>query len=135
MQFFIPNYTFDNEIILSGANLDNSYFKNRLDRYFLVKNNELSSDLKHNSPVNHNNIQNLNYLFMFGREDELQVLKKLLSYDFDAVYVSSAYFNMPKSYYKLFMKQKNVSFFVNNPEMNFFNNFGCFGAFITALYE
>lgn len=39
-------YIFDDEIIVSGANLDDPYFINRIDRYFLIKSKELCHEFK-----------------------------------------------------------------------------------------
>ncbi|KAH3679762.1 hypothetical protein WICMUC_000728 [Wickerhamomyces mucosus] len=36
-------YGFDDELILSGANLSNDYFNNRQDRYYLFKSNQISN--------------------------------------------------------------------------------------------
>lgn len=38
-------YIFDDNVIISGANLGNRYFTNIVDRYFLIKNKELAADL------------------------------------------------------------------------------------------
>lgn len=44
----IKIYIFDNNVILSGANLDDTYFTNRLDRYFLITDSKLALYLKKN---------------------------------------------------------------------------------------
>ncbi len=39
--YHIKAYIFDDEIIVTGANLDDFYFSNRLDRYFVIKGKKL----------------------------------------------------------------------------------------------
>lgn len=130
-------YMFDSNIIISGANLDNSYFTNRLDRYFLIKDYNLSKDLKHykiNKDIDNTNIKN-NCLFVFNHKQELEVLSRILDANYDSIYISSAYFNLPKSYIDLLQKHKNVNIFVNSPKMNHFDNFGFIGNLVTNVYK
>ncbi|WUR02280.1 CDP-diacylglycerol--glycerol-3-phosphate 3-phosphatidyltransferase [Vairimorpha necatrix] len=135
-QFHSKLYMFDDEIILTGANLEDYYFKNRLDRYFIIKNRALGEDLQ-NLKTSSRIIQNIrnNCLIKYGRQDEKYVLEVLFNTDFDSVVLSSAYFNLPSAYCDILKKQKNVNFFVSAPKYNIFNNFGKFGPFISKLYE
>lgn len=43
--YHIKVYVFDDEVCISGANLADPYFTNRIDRYYLFKNRELSQTL------------------------------------------------------------------------------------------
>ena len=131
-------FIFDDKIILSGANIDDSYFENRLDRYFEIKNKQLADDLinKTKACVNlYKFKQNKNYLFFFDQLEELFIVQTLLCEDFDSIYICSAYFNLPKKYFKILKNKKNVFFIVNSPENNKFNNMGIMSSLITKVYE
>ncbi|KAK6090856.1 hypothetical protein P3W45_000101 [Vairimorpha bombi] len=130
-------YMFDSDIIISGANLDNSYLTNRLDRYFLIKNGILSEDIRQQTfnIVDQKLKHDTDYLFTFDQGKELDVISRIMDTDFDSVYLSSAYLNFPAEYFKLFNKQRNFSIFVNSPKMNHFDNFGTMGNIVTNVYK
>lgn len=130
-------YIFDDEIILTGANLDGSYFTNRLDRYFIIKNKVLINDLyrkQYSKNTNKDTNSDYNVLFKYGRKNEKYVISEILQQNFDSIYISSAYFNLPTDYLNLFKSYKNIHFFVNAPDSNIFTNFSIFGFLITSIY-
>lgn len=51
--YHLKAYIFDDEVCISGANLNDYYFTNRIDRYYLIKNRELSDYMLHKVFDNH----------------------------------------------------------------------------------
>eukprot|EP01038_Epipyxis_sp_PR26KG_P009042 gene9042-12191_t len=56
---------FDNNVILTGANLSHEYFTTRLDRYVIFNNNNNNNNNKHNNNKHHNHEFILQYLIKF----------------------------------------------------------------------
>lgn len=148
--FHTKLYILDDEIILSGANLCRSYFENRVDRYFVIKDVDLANYLgekvfekklhlkQYVTSIQHFScsklIQNTNIkVFTYNQFEEKNILLHLFNTDFIKLYIASAYINFPNSILNS-LKNKQFTLFGPAPENNTFNSFGFFNQIITHLY-
>lgn len=148
--FHTKLYILDDEIILSGANLCKSYFENRVDRYFVIKDVNLANYLGEkvfekklylkqyitsvqrfscSKLIKNTNIQ----IFTYNQSEEKNILLQLFNTDFVKLYISSAYVNFPNSILNS-LKNKQFTLFGPAPENNTFNSFGFCNQIITRLY-
>lgn len=149
-------YIFDNEVILSGANLDDPYLHNRVDRYFIFNNPALVNDVFYSvfitycdympsdvlseyesgtlfpKPSSHACDYDT-FMFSFSGCDEYTVLRHILSLNYTKLYISTSYLNFTKEHLKLFA---NIPFILitTSPAANTFNNSNYLGTLITDIY-
>ncbi|KAL6928156.1 hypothetical protein ACO0SA_002888 [Hanseniaspora valbyensis] len=105
-------YGFDDEVVLSGANLSKDYFTNRQDRYYIFKGNKSFSNYYFNL---HQMISQLSFKVLY--DDSLAKYK--------LQWPSSNSSTNPEINYELFLKgsSKSVEFFLKSPiENNFEEN-------------
>ncbi|EPR79613.1 Phospholipase D [Spraguea lophii 42_110] len=143
-------YVFDNRVFLTGANLDDSYFVNRVDRYYKVESNELSAYLcfeyfkvnqtfyireESKKNIKSNKKYGLTYKLSVYHS-EIEMLKYLiLENSFKEYYLSTAYINFPEEYIQLF-KNINLKVIVPDSRNNtFFNENSTIERIIVDLYS
>lgn len=150
-------FIFDNEVCITGANLDWFYFSNRIDRYYLFNIPELSEFLTKNLFENfllknkiENNIHKLpiriaqellfdnmknnsTKLFHFTNFYEIEIMKSLLLLNFDHVYIATGYLNFSNEHIKV-LKDINCSIFTVSPKSNKFDNIWFFGKILAGIY-
>lgn len=123
-------YIFDYKIILSGANLNDAYFDNRIDRYIVIENEKLAKYLVatffENTEKCTNNIQKKyvniecdSYIIKFEQKQELDVLHKIFTKEYDEVFLSTAYLNFTKEHKKI-LADKNMTIITSSPHTSTF---------------
>ncbi|KAK1348168.1 CDP-diacylglycerol--glycerol-3-phosphate 3-phosphatidyltransferase, variant 2 [Hamiltosporidium tvaerminnensis] len=144
-------YIFDSNVILTGANLHDTYFSNRIDRYFVVESEKFSDYLKNEmfykilpSLGNYTKlldnssfvveILTKTYILMFDNRQEEEILRKILLEDFQDIFLSTAYLNFPEAYFDLF-NYKNISIVTAGPECNTFDLNNKNEKYIVQLYS
>lgn len=150
-------YVFDDEICISGANLDDPYFDNRIDRYFTFKNQELVDEafksifMRYSRYIPYEILQDcqkwmdksistsddLNsastFMFQFSGNREIDVIKKMLEEKHDELYIATAYLNF--SYrHRGILSDRSFQLVTTSPSANTFNNFSFLGNIITNVY-
>ena len=156
--YHLKAYIFDDEVCISGANLNNSYFVDRIDRYYLIKNRQLSLSMISSvfneevlCPAGHRDIENSitnphrrmdaidqmhlkTRLFNFTESQEIDILERLLKYKFTEIVVSTAYLNFTNEHIRI-LKPHPFKLFSPAPKANTFNDFSWLGQFITEVYS
>uniref|UniRef100_A0A1I7RRT6 CDP-diacylglycerol--glycerol-3-phosphate 3-phosphatidyltransferase n=1 Tax=Bursaphelenchus xylophilus TaxID=6326 RepID=A0A1I7RRT6_BURXY len=156
MKFFI----FDDSIIISGANLSETYFTNRQDRYVVIENSpklvdffvalfdavsscsfQLSAEGKLEPKCNchpfKGDINEYRERFLSKTNEVLTVLKKKKRQDEDIeVTLASGYLNLYDEYQDLILRNSNfpVDIVFASPEANGFYQAEGFSGYIPALY-
>lgn len=113
--YHLKAYVFDDEVCISGANLNDHYFTDRIDRYYLIKDKDLSesviksvfkeqcddcdfekcdtnnlSYIKNNINMDNIKVNSIKYttnLFKFTDKDEIKILKKIFSFKFKEIFI------------------------------------------------
>ena len=127
-------FVFDDEVILTGANMAQRYFTTTRDRYFKIKDKNLAnflvemlkSDTSMTFELPLSNIRKKDKILItpFEGKDEINVMKTLLSqkkFEKDKIFLTTAYVNFPDEYKKLF-KEYNVKLSVPAEKFNTHNN-------------
>lgn len=110
-------FIFDDKVLLTGANLEDTYLTNRIDRYLLVEGNEFINELLYlfdnfchknfNLCFNNYKIKGKDTIsFVYNQRKEEEIFEKIFSLSFDEIYMSTGYLNFPDKYLKL-LKIKN----------------------------
>ncbi|KAI5169594.1 CDP-diacylglycerol---glycerol-3-phosphate 3-phosphatidyltransferase [Pancytospora epiphaga] len=160
--YHLKAYVFDDEVCISGANLDESYFVDRIDRYYFFKSAVLADSLitgifdsiKGHGHMNRQRMKPSNEkqaetkslisleaitegtitrLFSFTKDEELSVLEKLFSFKYDDIVISTAYLNFSNHHLSI-LKKQNFSLVVPSIRANTFNNASLLGSLITEVY-
>ncbi|ORE00181.1 PGPS1 [Hepatospora eriocheir] len=146
--FHIKCFIFDNEILLTGANLDDDYFTNRVDRYIIVKNDKLKKFIieeifkinmnievfKLTNEVDLNLINQKIICIPFRESNEFNLLKYLFELNYSKLTVSSAYSNFPVEIINI-LKNKEFNLYTPSPSINIYQNFGIFNKVVTNIYS
>nr|KAJ3422705.1 CDP-diacylglycerol--glycerol-3-phosphate 3-phosphatidyltransferase [Polyrhizophydium stewartii] len=116
----IKAYVFDDDVIISGANLSSDYFTTRQDRYVLFKDcSDLASFFS--------SLVNLGVAgIRFDEAAMLTVFKELQSDAAPSVTIASGYLNIPDRYKRQLLESKaDINIVCSSPEANgFFNSRG-----------
>ncbi|KAM0688570.1 CDP-diacylglycerol--glycerol-3-phosphate 3-phosphatidyltransferase [Conglomerata obtusa] len=141
-------YIFDDKILLSGANLNDAYFSNRMDRYLLIKNKELAHFLKINffkkiAPEKFLNTKLLinnkfkpgkdTYILKFDHTEEIDILKLIFKENYMEVFLSTAYLNFTDDHIEIF-KDKKIRVITSSPETSTFCYDGNLERYIVESY-
>ncbi|KMV65043.1 hypothetical protein M970_110840 [Encephalitozoon cuniculi EcunIII-L] len=138
--FHTKALVFDNIVILSGANMDNSYMISRVDRYLEVQSEELADMIKSKVfGIRHLDARRTPLpglpvcIGMFKEEKEPSIVRSFLQ-DFDEIHISTGYLNLPSSYLKMFNGRK-ISLYAPCPDENSFDSFGFVERFVGPIYS
>lgn len=138
--FHTKALVFDNTVLLSGANMDDSYMKNRLDRYLEVESHELASLIKSRvfgatSHMAAGLDKSLPVcIWMFKEHQEISTVRALVEEDFDEMHVSTGYLNLPEEYLQLFVGRR-ISLYASCPGTSSFNAFGLANRLVGPMYS
>ncbi|KAL6121288.1 hypothetical protein NUSPORA_01812 [Nucleospora cyclopteri] len=138
-------FIFDDEILITGANLYYDYYTNRVDRYYIVKDAnyarylckivfDLDADI---SESLHGNkfFENVTaQILHFDHSEEKDILLKLFDKKYQEMHITTAYLNFPNSYLTI-LKDKKFNLYATSPECNTFNNFGILNQLLTKIYS
>ncbi|KAM0675572.1 CDP-diacylglycerol--glycerol-3-phosphate 3-phosphatidyltransferase [Gurleya vavrai] len=136
-------YIFDDEVILSGANLSDHYLRDRADRYILIKNKKFADHLKEkhflesieklenqNKKVNY---LNDSYVFSFSKDQEIEILKKIFENEYHEIILSTVYLNFTQEHRIIFENLK-MKVITSGPNTSTFFSDKKFDKFIVDNY-
>lgn len=141
-------FIFDDTVILSGANLNDAYFRDRMDRYIVFKSNEVAQyligeyfvSLKGSIAVNPYAVSDLmmngkneTFIVKFEREEEIGFLSKILGFNFEDLYLSTAYLNFSDEHIKL-LENKKITVVTSSPNTNTFRFNDKFERYVVESY-
>lgn len=154
-------YIFDDEVLLTGANLGGIYFENRIDRFWVVRdkifaksmiekifaNNfhskgveaEYNEDCANNmnATIKPNGCSDLinsdTKIFYFADYDEQNIFDLLFREEYDDIFISTSYLNFPSSHLQI-LYSRAIKIFSSSPESRNFKNFSIFGRIISQMY-
>ncbi|TBT98707.1 hypothetical protein CWI37_1634p0010 [Hamiltosporidium tvaerminnensis] len=113
-------FLFDSDILITGANMEDSYYKYKIDR-------DLSKKLYHQmfSFSNTDFIDRTEYccpnikIISFTEKTELRIFKEILNYNLNEIYISTAFLNFSGTLISG-LKNRNVTIFTASPRCNTF---------------
>ncbi|EJW01707.1 hypothetical protein EDEG_03769 [Edhazardia aedis USNM 41457] len=141
-------YIFDDLILFSGANLNETYFTNRVDRYIYCKDNFFGNYLRlkyfrkidtFNKFLTEKKVEGFNnndtktFIIEYEEKDELDILKIIFEEEFENIYLSTAYMNFTKSHFDIF-ENKNMKIITSSQKTNTFNDNSMVEKFINDGY-
>lgn len=141
-------YLFDKSIILTGANLEGRYFTNRIDRYIVIQNQELSDELynacfsTHDPQFTQKKVtksfsglytENDSFIIPFDGKSESDILEKIFENEYRKIYLSTAYINFTEKHLRIF-ENKNLNLIIPDPDANTFKSDFISGKYIIELY-
>lgn len=141
-------YIFDDTVMLTGANLDGSYFTDRLDRYIVFKSQKVSQyligeyfmNLKGSDKINPYALSDYivkdakgTYIMKFEREDEIDILTNLLKITFNKLYISTAYLNFSDEHLRLII-DRDLTIITSSPNTNTFRYNDKFEKYVVESY-
>ncbi len=158
--YHLKAYIFDDEVCISGANLSELYYTNRIDRYFVIKNKNLVNyvyniifkkydainsfkflsrkneeyDTGNNNKKDISDNKYQTKIFSYTSEYEIEVLNNLFKMKYDEAHIATAYLNFTKEHINI-LKHHKFNLFVPSAITNTFNNFGFLSNLITNIYE
>lgn len=139
-------YVFDDELILSGANIGGIYLSDRVDRFWLIKDRNFVTSMV--LKIFNQNIQlglpsfaskdshfkTKTLLFDFSNLNEKNTIQTLFKLSYKRVFICTPYMNFPKTHLEV-LKQVPLSIVTSGPQSRRFKNFGFFGKIINDIYK
>ncbi|TBU02169.1 hypothetical protein CWI36_1170p0010 [Hamiltosporidium magnivora] len=101
-------FLFDSDILITGANMEDSYFKFKIDSF---SNTDFIDRTEYCCP----NIK----ILSFTEKTELQIFKEILNYNLNEIYISTAFLNFSGTLISGLMN-RNVTIFTASPRCNTF---------------
>lgn len=135
-------YVFDDEVIITGANLYDDFFQNKRDRYYLIRNKHLADfaidhifkkSNRHFTEDSPSNSGVFTKIFHFSHQDEIEVLRTVFSGKYEDVYISTPYMNFPQEYIDI-LKGHELEIFTVSPECQKFSHHGIVGKVVPNVY-
>lgn len=144
-------YVMDDFVIVTGANLYKEYYENRVDRWYLIKDeqfaktmvkemfgldvaieNRNSMDILKNISYEHVNNVKID-VKTFNNLEEKRLLLQLFETSYEELHISTAYPNFSTEYCNA-LRNKKLSIYSPAPENNTFFVFGIINNIITKVY-
>lgn len=139
-------FIFDDDVIITGANLDDSYMKDKLDRYLVVSDSNLSTELRDfyhkiyqksfvSSDYSYDHIKSNSRICIYNQKSEYDILKNILErFSFENLTISTAYPNFPQKYINLF-KKTQMNIIVPSLKTSTYNTDQVFKSQIKEMYN
>lgn len=139
-------FVFDDVTILTGANIHDSYMKDRLDRYIVVRSKELVSELKYafyqyldgkripSCGTVRKHLNDETQVCVYYQDKEYEVLRSIVESNFGSITLATSYLNFPESYCELF-KGVDIKIITASPETSTYTEERVFEKNVNEAYS